>query len=275
MKLITDNEVLMRYVPHSIKPVSGESALFDKITVHLESAESWIAQNFTGSDLLNDIDALNPELVEALRLLVAAEALNRAVPSLDLVLTPNGFGVVNTNTVAAASKRRVDRLIGSLRELRDSAIESALSLLPGEEDWVETPHAHYFATTLFPNIDLCTLCGYFSGRWEKYVELRSRAVGIELTLAEDYFSPELLSELRLLNLLGTMSSEQRRVVQAIRSQVVEVLQGNPINGNRMRDVVNFIRYRPGVFRLWHTSATAKLFSPPKFENKKDSKGYFF
>lgn len=265
----------MRYVPHSIKPVSGESALFDKITVHLESAESWIAQNFTGSDLLNDIDALNPELVEALRLLVAAEALNRAVPSLDLVLTPNGFGVVNTNTVAAASKQRVDRLIGSLRELRDSAIESVLSLLPGEEDWVETPQAHYFATTLFPNIDLCTLCGYFSGRWEKYVELRSRAVGIELTLAEDYFSPELMSELRLLNLLGTMSSEQRRVVQAIRSQVVEVLQGNPINGNRMRDIVNFIRYRPGVFRLWHTSATAKLFSPPKFENKKDSKGYFF
>ena len=275
LRLILDNEMLMRYVPHSIKPVSGETALFDKITVHLESAESWVEQNFTGSELLNDIDALNPALVDALRLLVVADALDRAVPSLDLVLTPNGFGVVNTNTVAAASKQRVDRLIGSLRELRDGAIEQALSLLPGEEDWVETPQAHYFATTLFPNIDLCTLCSHNSGRWEKYVELRSRAVGIELTLAEDYFSPELMSELRLLNLLGTMSSEQRRVVQAIRSQVVEVLQGNPINGNRMRDIVNFIRYRPGVFRLWHTSATAKLFSPPKFENKKDSKGYWF
>lgn len=165
MKLITDNEVLMRYVPHSIKPVSGETTLFDKITVHLESAEYWVAQNFTGSDLLDDIDALNPELVEALRLLVAAEALDRAIPSLDLVLTPNGFGVVNTNTVAAASKQRVDRLIGSMRELRDGAIEQTLSLLPDVEDWVETPQAHYFATTLFPNIDLCTLCSHNSGRW--------------------------------------------------------------------------------------------------------------
>lgn len=267
--------MLMRYVPHSIKPVAGENPLFDKIEVHLESAESWVEQNFTGSELLNDIDALNPALVDALRLLVVADALDRAVPSLDLVLTPNGFGVVNTNTVAAASKQRVDRLIGSMRELRDGAIEQALSLLPGEEDWAETPQAHYFATTLFPNIDLCSLCGHNSGRWEKYVELRSRAVGIELTLAEDYFSPELMSELRLLNLLGSLSAEQQRVVQAIRSQVVEVLQGNPINGNRMRDMVNFIRYRPGTFRLWHTSATAKLFSPLKFENKKDSHGYWF
>lgn len=267
--------MLMRYVPHSIKPVAGENPLFDKIEVHLESAESWVEQNFTGSDLLNDIDALNPTLVDALRLLVVAEALNRAIPSLDLVLTPNGFGVVNTNTVAAASKQRVDRLIGSMRELRDEAIEQTLSLLPDVEDWVETPQAHFFATTLFPNIDLCPLCGYNSGRWEKYVELRSRAVGIELTLAEDYFSPELMSELRLLNLLGSLSAEQQRVVQAIRLQVVEVLQDKPINGNRMRDIVNYIRYRPGTFRLWHTSATAKLFSPPKFENKKDSHGYFF
>jgi len=263
LRLIVDNEMLMRYVPHSIKPVAGENPLFDKIEVHLANAEHWVEQNFTGEDLLDNLDALSTKLVDTLRLLVVAEALNRAVPSLDLVLTPNGFGVVNTNTVAAASKQRVDRLIGSLRELRDSAIESALSLLPGEEDWVETPQAHYFATTLFPNIDLCTLCSHNSGRWEKYVELRSRAVGIELTLAEDYFSPELMSELRLLNLIGSLSSEQRRVVQAIRSQVVEVLQGNPINGNRMRDVVNFIRYRPGAFRLWHTSATAKLFSPPQ------------
>lgn len=263
--------MLMRYVPHSIKPVAGENPLFDKIEVHLESAESWVEQNFTGSELLNDIDALNPALVDALRLLVVADALDRAVPSLDLVLTPNGFGVVNTNTVAAASKQRVDRLIGSMRELRDGAIEQALSLLPGEEDWAETPQAHYFATTLFPNIDLCSLCGHNSGRWEKYVELRSRAVGIELTLAEDYFSPELMSELRLLNLLGSLSAEQQRVVQAIRSQVVEVLQGNPINGNRMRDVVNFIRYRPGTFRLWHISDTAKLFSPPSLRTRKTPK----
>lgn len=275
MKLVTDNDTLMRYVPNSIKPVAGEISLFEKIEVHLESAERWVKQNFTGSDLLNETDALNTNLVDALRQLVAAEALHRAVPSLDLVLTPNGFGVVSNNTISPASKQRVDRLLGNLVALRDEAIEQTLLLLPKEEEWCVTEQAHFFASTLFPNIDLVTLCGVNSTRWEKYLELRSRVIGIELTLAEDYFSPELMSELRYLYLLGSLTAEQLYIVHGIRSQVVEVLQGNPINGNRMRDLVNFIRHRPATFRTWHTSATAQLFSPPKFENKKKSSGYFF
>ena len=275
MKLVTDNDMLMRYVPNSIKPVACENPLFDKIEVHLEGTERWTEQNFTGSDLLNDIDSLNPNLVDALRQLVAAEALHRAVPSLDLVLTPNGFGVVSNNTISPASKQRVDRLLGNLVALRDEAIEQSLLLLPKEVDWSGTEQAHFFASKLFPNIDLTTLCGVNSARWEKYLELRSRVIGIELTLAEDYFSPELMSELRYLFLLGTLTAEQLYIVQGIRSQVVDVLQGNPINGSRMRDLVNFIRHRPATFRTWHTSATAQLFSPPKFENQKKSSGYFF
>lgn len=285
MKLVTDNDMLMRYVPNSIKPVAGENPLFDKIEFHLINAEHWAEQNFTGEDLLHNLDALNPILVDALRQLVAADALHRAVPSLDLVLTPNGFGVVSNNTISPASKQRVDRMLGNLVALRDEAIEQTLLLLPKEDDWSGTEQAHFFASTLFPNIDLATLCGANSARWEKYLELRSRVIGIELTLAEDYFSPELMSELRYLFLLGSLTAEQLYIVQGIRSQVVEVLQDsstkslcsakNPINGTRMRDLVNFIRHRPATFRTWHTSATAQLFSPPKFENKKKSSGYFF
>ena len=40
--------------------------------------------------------------------LVVADALRRAIPSLDIVLTPNGFGVVSTQNLAPASKPRVD-----------------------------------------------------------------------------------------------------------------------------------------------------------------------
>ena len=34
------------------------------------------------------------------------------------------------------------------------------------------------------------------------------------------------------------------------------------------DIMNFIRNNPNEFPEWHNSDTAKLFSPPKFENKK-------
>ncbi len=275
MKLVTDNDVLMRYVPNSIKPTMGEITLFEKITAHIILTEKWVTHFFTGSELLEDIDTLNPDLVDALRQLVTAEALHRAVPSLDLVLTPNGFGVVSTNTVGAASKQRVDRLLGNLIALRDEAIEQTLLLLPKEEDWSITDQAHFFASTLFPNIDLVTLCGITSARWDKYFELRTRCISIELTLAEDYFSPELMSELRHEFLVGSMNVQRLRLVHAIRSQVVDVLQDKPINGTRMRDLVNYIRHNPELFPTWHNSATAQLFSPPKFENKKKSSGYFF
>lgn len=38
------------------------------------------------------------------------------VPSLDLVLTPNGFGIVSNQNVAPASRDRVARLIASLEK---------------------------------------------------------------------------------------------------------------------------------------------------------------
>ncbi len=43
----------------------------------------------------------------------------------------------------------------------------------------------------------------------------------------------------------------------------------------MIDTVNFIHIKPDELHEWHNSDTAKLFSPPKFENKKENKGYWF
>ena len=277
MKLITDNATLQKYLPNQIATVKGETALFDKITAHLEAAENWVIDTFCSVKTFNTICGYvesNP-IKQIVSQLVCTEAMRLAIPSLDLVFTPNGFGVVSTNTVGAASKQRVDRLIGSLRDIRDNEIEQVLLLLPEAHAWATSSHADFFGATLFPNIDLVTFCGITSARWDKYLELRSRCISIELTLAEDYFSPELMSELRHEFLVGSMNVQRLRLVHAIRSQVVDVLQDKPINGTRMRDLVNYIRHNPELFPTWHNSATAQLFSPPKFENKKKSSGYFF
>lgn len=57
--------------------------------------------------------------------------------------------------------------------------------------------------------------------------------------------------------------------------ILAVLLDRPINSTRIRDCVNYIRYNPTLFPEWHDSETAKLFTPPKFENDKKAKGYFF
>lgn len=41
------------------------------------------------------------------------------------------------------------------------------------------------------------------------------------------------------------------------------------------NLANLIRNNPLYFPAWHSSDTAKLFSPPVFKNKKQAKGYWF
>ena len=66
-----------------------------------------------------------------------------------------------------------------------------------------------------------------------------------------------------------------RVINAIRGQVVDLLNGGSIRMRDMIDVVNHIRCYPDLFPEWHASGTAKLFSPPIFTNLKTNKGYWF
>ncbi len=98
---------------------------------------------------------------------------------------------------------------------------------------------------------------------------------IEASLAEEFFSPELMVRLRNEVLRKTHTADLARVINAIRGQVVDLLNGGSIRMRDMIDVVNHIRRFPDLFPEWHASETAKLFAPPVFRNLKTNKGYWF
>lgn len=278
MKLIPDNETLLRFVPNTITAVKGERPLYDKISVHLDLAEDWVRDTFTSDKTFNviaDYTKDNPVKLNLQRLIVA-EALHRAIPSLDLVVTPNGFAVTQTANLVPASKPRIDRLLSSMLAQRDDCIARLLSdQLPGASQWLNSPQAAYFGATLFPDFAIVDAMGISEHKWEKYLELRPQIIDLEASLAEEWLSPELLSALRQRNLARTLTAIDRPLVTQVKAQIISVLQGNPISTRRMQDCVNYIRCHPSDFPEWHSSETAKLFSPPKFENKKQNKGYWF
>lgn len=278
MKLITDNETLLRFIPNTITVVKGERPLYDKISVHLDLAEDWVRDTFTSDKTFNaiaDYTEDNPVKLNLQRLIVA-EALHRAIPSLDLVVTPNGFAVTQTANLVPASKPRIDRLLSSMLAQRDDCIARLLSdQLPGASQWLNSKQADYFGATLFPDFAIVDAMGISEHKWEKYLELHSQIIDLEASLAEEWLSPELLSALRQRNLAHTLTPTDRPLVAQVKAQIVSVLQGTPISTRRMQDCVNYIRCRPSDFPEWHSSETAKLFSPPKFENKKQNKGYWF
>lgn len=276
-KLITNDDTLRHYLPNVFATVKGEVSLFDKVKVDIDLAENWVIETFVSAKTFNTICGYaddNPIKIITAKL-IASEALRRAIPSLDLVLTPNGFGVVNNQNIAPASKERVDRLIASLADYRDECIANLLPALVGASQWLASSQASFFGETLFPDLAITDQVKGTGSKWERYLALRPKILDIEASLADEWFSPELLLAVRLENLKGSLTANRKIFVREAKAQIVGNLNGETFNARRLADIVNFIRLNPDDFTEWHNSETAKLFAPPVFKNTKKSKGYFF
>ena len=277
-KLITTDAQLRSHLPNIIASVKGETPFIERLALFLDLAEDWVRTTFTSETTFNTICGYtdsNPLKVLTSRLVVA-DALRRAIPSLDIVLSPNGFAVVNTSNLAPASKPRVDRLIGSMLSHRDDCIAALLPGLVGASKWLTSSQADFFGATLFPDLRIVDAVGGAIGsKWDRYLELRPQVIDLEASLAEEWLSPELMSALRSENLRGDLTQKRSEIVRQIKAQVVGYLRGGSFNSRRLADIVNNIRLNAESFEEWHKSETAKLFAPPVFRNERKASGYFF
>ena len=276
-RLVTTDAQLRRHLPNIIAAVKGETPFIQRIALFLSLAEDWVISTFTGEKVFSAVaDGDAPELHDPLANLVVADALRRAIPALDIVLTPNGFAVVNTSNLAPASTQRVDRLVSSMLAHRDDCIAAILRALPSAHGWLEIEQARYFAATLFPDLRIVDAVEVSAGsKWEKFLELHSRIIDVEGSLAEEWFSPELMEALRQENIRGTLSVNRRTIAELIKAQIINFLRDGKLYSRRLVEIVNRIRIYDDDFPEWHRSDTALIFSPPVFRNKKNSAGYFF
>ena len=284
-QLIPDNNVLLQFVPNVLKSVQGETLLFDKIAPHLEVAEAWLTTTFLSEAVLAKLpheDATN-KLLHYARMAVVAEAMLHAVPQLDLVLTPNGFGVVSNTNMVPASKERVERLLLSLEKMRDDTLSVLLPLLTQETAWATSDPCQYWSQTLYPWLDLPRKLGSTDHAWLRYQELHSKLIAIEERLAHDFFSCELLNVLRKANLHNDWENtasapHYRSAWQHIFAIVLFMLreeEASPPFASCI-EVVNSLRNAPdGIFKEWKQSETAALFENHGYKNDKRKGGYWF
>jgi len=285
MNLITTNEQLTALLPNIAVSVQGESPLLDKMAPFLGTTEKWVCDVFTSQPVFDTICSLAEENVlrAATTQVVVYEAFRRAVPHLDVILTPNGFGIVSNTNIAPASKERITRLLDTLLDNRDAAISQLLSLLCAETLWRDTEQGKFFASTLFPNLDV-TDCFPRSngGRWEQYKNIRLALIHIEEHIATQYMSQPLMSLLRAQVQTGQFSTDKHQhICRVLKAVEVDCLkEANHFTAMQkahrtLTQLVQIIRDNPEDFPEWHESDTAQLYNPPIFENKKQSKGFWF
>ena len=275
--LVNNDLELRKYLPNVLATVEGESSLFDKLDFFLSAAERWLAENFTGTPVLVKISAM--EEAAPMRTLacqiVVADAFSRAIPSLDLVLTPNGFGIVSNNNIAPASADRVNRLIKSLITNRDSLLDQLLSLLPEADGWLESAQSQFFANTLFPRFNLVTLLGLNQEVWRNYQSLRLQLISIEDELAEKYISRELYRRFRQHVLLRSTTAEELTIIQSLQQVEIDLLAGKPLNYRLLISLVDCIRKNTEDFPEWQPSSTAQYIRQQSFRSEKKSGGYWW
>ena len=285
MKLITTNEQLNALLPNIVVSVQGEVPLIDKMAPFLGASEKWACDVFTSQPVFDTICqyAEDNDLRGATTQLIVYEAFRRALPHLDVILTPNGFGIVSNTNIAPASKERITRLLDTLLDNRDAAILQVLSLLPAETGWLSTEQAQFFADTLFPNIDVTnSFPRSIGGKWEQYLDLRQALIPIEEHIATQYMSQPLMSLLRAQVQTGQFSTDKHQhICRVLKAVEVDCLkEANHFTAMQkahrtLTQLVQIIRDNPEDFPEWHESDTAQLYNPLIFENKKDSLGYWF
>ena len=289
MKIVTTDAQLHRLIPHVLATVEGESTFLEKLTPFLETSEEWVNQNFVPDDLFDLAAELSASAETAadnstiaavhasLEKVIASHAYMTAIPSLDLVLTPNGFGIVSNTNVVPASKERVERLLASLETERDRNIEQLLLRLPSIEGWEQSPQGKYFASTMFPFLGLCRRLAIREHLWNEYQHLHDRLIKIENVLAETYFSQDQMQVFRnkVMDQMTTCHPLEDQVIRSLQSYEMMLVSDMQVHPQSFYDLVNIIREHEEIFPVWHSSATAQLYSPAVFRNKKQSGGYWF
>lgn len=147
--IISNDFELRRFIPNVMSTVEGEGSLYEKIEPNMGLVEASLSDIFIGPEMLANPRSMPEALRNAASVYVANEAFRMAVPSLDLVLTPNGFGIVNNQNVVPASKERIERLMFSLAQMRDKAVSTMVIALADIDGYAETPQGEWFSSSLF------------------------------------------------------------------------------------------------------------------------------
>lgn len=186
------NAELRSIIPNVIHEVEGESLLIDKLAPWLASANKWLTDNFVGEDY-----SLPEGLLPLTKKVIVFKAFADAVPSLDVILSPAGFAVINTDGRAPASKERVERLIASLLSTVDANVLPFIINLLKYADYRSTRMGQYWLGTFMYGLDDAMANKRDKDLLTTYRSMRDSALRFETELSQDYLGKEVMKHLRL------------------------------------------------------------------------------
>ncbi|MDE6234310.1 MAG: hypothetical protein K2M56_00985 [Muribaculaceae bacterium] len=268
INLLSD-DLIKEIIPNVMLEVEGEIPFIDKLAPWILSAKNWLESEYIGPDnFLSEADNCR-----ALHIVVL-KAFADAVPSLDLVVTPTGFGVVSTDSVAPASKERIERLLESLRSEVDVELRILLEVCHQYEEWRSSERGKYFCATF-----LSSLRDYGGTTFDSYDDMRSKAMHVESIMAEEYLGKSMMDRLRD-KYNSRKPSEAQYLADFVHSAIKEIIY-RPQPQHPIKAVVWFYCRQiferlpnfPEYFEIWKAEM-GESFNQQPFKNNIKGSYYF-
>lgn len=277
MQLTIDNERLRSLIPGIIHEVPGEASLYDKLSPWLESEYLWLESIFfVGYEPGEDIADLAERII-------AHRAFARAIPSLDVTLSPAGFAVIDTEGRSPASKERVERLIKSLNDFADENLVLLSNALLDDAEWRKTMISRWWLSTCIPSLGDVAKYVANSGQslMDVYNSSRNIAELFESALGYRYIGDHLLANVHKATspeLSPTYYPLWERVHAATCRIVSDYMETGRLFSPRdvwreATDLIRFIKASPDLALEWEAEMGENFKVEPFVNNRKG--GFFF
>ncbi|NDV96443.1 hypothetical protein D0T84_16200 [Dysgonomonas sp. 521] len=279
--LINNKEEFAKYIPtvggYNPDPNNTD---WDKLSPFVQEAELFLQTELLGIDLYNLIAATTDmQLKNAACTVVACMAYNGAIPYVDLIQTPNGFGVVSNTNQAPASKERVDRL-NEWTKIRASEATDALITLIFQNaeynaEWKKFGLYDYYTECLF--MTAASLKRYCKRDALRYNldELHPVFMAYQEKISR-MISHEYMNDIIVKRRDASLTIEDIAMIRTLMT-IMGMLYRNDDNAayKLLETVVNTMVASLDKYPVYANSQAYRIKISDKYENKKSDPTFFF
>ncbi|MBR1789503.1 MAG: hypothetical protein IJ762_10010 [Bacteroidaceae bacterium] len=270
-------EVFERHVPAAKRP-KDQTGIFDRLPQFFSTAYAYLLKNLLGEEketLLGENSVLKEHCIH----LVCLNAFERAVRSLDLVLTGTGFGVVSTESTAPASRARVDALLDDVICDEYRTMETITDILIKVEGWGASSQAQKRISVLFYRPSLMVGLSSLRMTAENWSKARSRAVTADALLRAE-ISEEYMDELLVKTRTASLGSADIVIVEKCNYFTADFISNYELshgshNHTMLRSMVEQLESSPDSYPTYRNSRLYRKRHAERFQNQKEDPTFFF
>lgn len=245
-----------------------------------DSLVLWYNESPRGQDA--DLTALLPYAQRV----IAKFGFHEAAPNLDLQLTESGFGVVSNQTLAPASKDRVNRFMASLETEGWDAVEMLLRYLEQNADdypqWTESDAYTMQLRNFINSAEEFDKYVHIGKSRLKFRSMRNTMDNIEILKIDPVISEPLAEQIRLEIRENTLTDANAALLPLIKRAVANLTAAEEIDTrykltgeHYLSEVRKVLDKNPDSYPLYRDSVYVEGRTYERFVNEEDNAFFVF